>query len=275
MLLQEYIPLGQRVKQFSIASYTGGQWKTLSQGTTIGYKRILRFPRIKTQALKISIDDARAVPVLAEIQVYNTQDLVLKPKLSRGTDGKVSLKCATENQELYFALDKQVEKTEAMIYSEPFIIKEYGQIEAFCYEPFSQRKSEVLSLDLWLSKDAYTFDEGLQKGFDEQENTYSVLKDNSLSFNLQQPQTVKGFIYLPMQDRYPKGHISAYEFWAGNSENDLKLLKEGEFSNIANNPVEQRVYFREGNYSHFKLVVKSTVDQTPATLAEFGIISLP
>ena len=46
VMIQEYIPLGQRVKEFSVECRLAGtgEWKEVCRGTTIGYKRIMRFP---------------------------------------------------------------------------------------------------------------------------------------------------------------------------------------------------------------------------------------
>jgi alpha-L-fucosidase len=68
--LQEYIPLGQRVKSFSIEYWNGRDWTFVSRLTTIGYKRIFRFPEVTTQKLRINIEDALACPVLNRIGVF-------------------------------------------------------------------------------------------------------------------------------------------------------------------------------------------------------------
>ena len=60
--LQEYIPLGQRVKAFTVEYLNGRQWRPVEVGeetTTIGYKRLLRFPTITAKALRINITDSR------------------------------------------------------------------------------------------------------------------------------------------------------------------------------------------------------------------------
>ena len=51
-LVQEYIALGQRVKKFSVQIRVGSEWRSIADQTTIGYKRILRFPRVKTRKLR-------------------------------------------------------------------------------------------------------------------------------------------------------------------------------------------------------------------------------
>ena len=56
LMLQEYIPLGQRVKAFSIYYRQGKNWVRLDpkeETTTIGYKRILRFDKITTSGIPL------------------------------------------------------------------------------------------------------------------------------------------------------------------------------------------------------------------------------
>lgn len=76
LLLQEYIPLGQRVKSFSVQYNDGDSWKELplnEQTTTIGYKRILRFDRVDAAGVRITINDARACPCICNVQAFNAE----------------------------------------------------------------------------------------------------------------------------------------------------------------------------------------------------------
>jgi len=70
IVLQEYIKLGQRVKSFSVAVWKNKAWQTVATGTTIGYKRILKITPTETSKVRITISDARACPVLSNLQVY-------------------------------------------------------------------------------------------------------------------------------------------------------------------------------------------------------------
>lgn len=72
LLLQEYIPLGQRVESFHAEYWNGAtnQWEKFTEGTTIGYKRILRFPDVKTDKIRIHIDGALACPVINNVALY-------------------------------------------------------------------------------------------------------------------------------------------------------------------------------------------------------------
>jgi alpha-L-fucosidase len=70
VVLQEFIELGQRVKMFEIHAKKDGKWISVAEGTTIGYKRIVRLPDISTDAVKVVIKDAKACPLISTISVY-------------------------------------------------------------------------------------------------------------------------------------------------------------------------------------------------------------
>ena len=70
ILLQEPIRFGQRVASFSIEAREGGEWKEVADGTTIGYKRLLRFPLVRADAVLITIRQARGAPALATVGLY-------------------------------------------------------------------------------------------------------------------------------------------------------------------------------------------------------------
>jgi alpha-L-fucosidase len=70
IVLQEYIKLGQRVKEFKVTAFDNGNWTPLVEGTTIGYKVIRKFPVVKTTKIKVSISDAKACPLISNIELY-------------------------------------------------------------------------------------------------------------------------------------------------------------------------------------------------------------
>ena len=71
VLLQEYIPLGQRVEQFHIEVMNeDGTWRTIAEETTIGYKRIVLTEKVTTKKVRIVIDKSRACIVLNKIGLY-------------------------------------------------------------------------------------------------------------------------------------------------------------------------------------------------------------
>ena len=72
VMLQENIALGQRVKQFAVQTWNGAEFQTVAQATTIGYKRILRFPRTMTTRVRVVIEDSKASPVISTLKLYDS-----------------------------------------------------------------------------------------------------------------------------------------------------------------------------------------------------------
>ena len=70
VLLQEDIRRGQRVERFTVEAYTDGEWHTVAQGTTIGYKRLMRFEECEAERLRITINECRATANISNVAAY-------------------------------------------------------------------------------------------------------------------------------------------------------------------------------------------------------------
>lgn len=70
-VIQEYISLGQRVQEFTVEAMVEDNWKLLASETTIGYKRILRLPTVKTSSVRLNIIRSKASPLISNIELYN------------------------------------------------------------------------------------------------------------------------------------------------------------------------------------------------------------
>jgi alpha-L-fucosidase len=88
-LVQEYIPLGQRVKSFTVEALVDGEWKEVASATTIGYKRILRFPTVESPQLRFSITGSKSSPVISNIGVYNAPQIMDPPSIIRNQSGEI------------------------------------------------------------------------------------------------------------------------------------------------------------------------------------------
>lgn len=68
--LQENISVGQRVEKFSAWYENAGSWEKFTEGTTIGYKRLLKFAPVTARKIKIEIESSRLNPTLAEAGLF-------------------------------------------------------------------------------------------------------------------------------------------------------------------------------------------------------------
>jgi alpha-L-fucosidase len=72
LLLQERITVGQRIEKFRLQAWSGSAWKEIVQGTTVGYKRLLRFPAVTANRVRLVIDEARTSPTLSTVGLFKT-----------------------------------------------------------------------------------------------------------------------------------------------------------------------------------------------------------
>ena len=68
--LEEMISLGQRVAQYQVEALIGGDWKQICSGTTIGYRKLDRFPKVTATRVRLTILAARACPTLKSFGVH-------------------------------------------------------------------------------------------------------------------------------------------------------------------------------------------------------------
>jgi len=77
-LLQEDITKGQRVERFVIEARTNNQWDTIATGTTIGYKRLIRFPAVAADEIRLSITSTREKPNISTFGLFLAPDSVFQ-----------------------------------------------------------------------------------------------------------------------------------------------------------------------------------------------------
>jgi alpha-L-fucosidase len=73
-MLQEQISVGQRVERFAIDAWQDGQWRTVAEATTIGYKRLLRFPEVSASRVRLRILESRDSPALCEFGLFKASN---------------------------------------------------------------------------------------------------------------------------------------------------------------------------------------------------------
>lgn len=70
LMLQENIQIGQRIEEFGFDYWKDGEWHEATKGTTVGYKRLLRFDPVSTSKVRLRIEASRLNPTLSEIGLF-------------------------------------------------------------------------------------------------------------------------------------------------------------------------------------------------------------
>lgn len=70
LLLQEDIAQGQRVEEFKVELYINGKWQYAYKGTTIGYKRLIRFSDCQPERIRLSVLSSRGNANIKSVGLY-------------------------------------------------------------------------------------------------------------------------------------------------------------------------------------------------------------
>lgn len=138
-LIQEDITQGQRVEDFLVEVYTNGAWQYAAEGTTVGYKRLLRFSDCRPEKVRVTVRGARGTANISNVGLYYAEPLQEKDAKVRLSDVKTDT-WKTVGTDASAAIDGQREtawKAEGLV---PLVV-DMGKEEAvagFCYAPVAE-----------------------------------------------------------------------------------------------------------------------------------------
>ena len=272
VVLQEYIPLGQRVKDFYMEGELDGKWFKINAFdtlSTIGYKRIVRFNTVELDKLIIYFEESRGPLCINNIEAYCAPILLTEPSISRNYENIVTIESSDKDAEVYYTIDGTEPDENSLRYEKPFIYNNKGVVKAILYDPISKKTSDVAMKELDLPKEYYkTSSNG--RIFDGNTNSVVYLNiDEPITIVFNEKQNISGFRYTPDQARDASGHIVDYELYV-----DGKLIMKSSFGNIKNNPIEQVVRFESIKGKEVKFIPKSNTDNAKnCCIAEFSVIA--
>lgn len=69
--VEEPVTMGQRVARYRVEAWQEGSWQTISEGTTIGYKKLDRLAEpVTASRLRVVVEEALATPLLSEVGLH-------------------------------------------------------------------------------------------------------------------------------------------------------------------------------------------------------------
>ena len=86
LLFQEDIGKGQRMESYTVEALIDAQWKEVAQSTTIGHKRLIRIPAVKTSKIRLKVNQCRSTVNLKNVGAYYAQPLSEKAQIIRYSD---------------------------------------------------------------------------------------------------------------------------------------------------------------------------------------------
>ncbi len=68
--IQENIADGQRIAAGRVDYWNGTDWQPIQTFTTVGYKRLLRFPAVRSSRIRLTLTDVNGLGLVGEVGVY-------------------------------------------------------------------------------------------------------------------------------------------------------------------------------------------------------------
>ena len=127
----------------SVEALVDGNWKEVAKATTIGYKRILRFPSVNATKVRFTITDSKSCPVISNIGVYNAPVFLNAPSIARNQPGEVTITTNDIGPIFYYTLDGSEPTIQSTSYTSPFVADGKIEIKAIAYDPASGKSSPI------------------------------------------------------------------------------------------------------------------------------------
>ncbi len=282
-LAQEYIRLGQRIRSFTVEAWIDDQWKEITRASTIGHKRILRFPSVRATRIRFNVTDAKACPVISNIGVYDAPQILTAPSIMRNKVGDVIITPADVESTIYYTMDGSVPTTHSKRYMGSFSTEGKLQVSAIAYEASSGKSSPVRHEEFDLPRKDWKLigihDQRASAVLDGNPSTAwhqprNTRLPSDLVIDLGKELSLVGFKYFPDQTMWGPGIITDYEFYVSTDNEEWKLVSQGEFSNIKNNPVWQTKSFGLTKARYIKLrALRNTEHNNNLGYAEIDVIT--
>ncbi|WP_147384045.1 alpha-L-fucosidase [Maribellus luteus] len=274
--IQEYIALGQRVWGWTLDKWENEQWVQFTSGESIGHRRLWRGPMQTTSRLRLRITQAGACPLISKFSVHSEPSYLVPPTIARDKDGNLTI---AGQKEIRYTTDGSDPDQKSMTFTTPFDFSDGGVVKAKIFTNGKAGTTAIKQFNYlkkkWKVISGNEDSHNNNNLFDEDETTVWVSTSKgkgNLVVDMGETLALKSFSMFPRKDGIKSGLITRYQLWVANDTTNWALIKEGEFSNIYNNPVEQVIPFKETrNARYLKFVFDGIVNDSEAQIAEIGV----
>ena len=286
---------GERVERHAVDAYINGEWKEIARATNIGYRRILRFPEVTTDKIRVRILESRSVPVISSVSAYYYQTRPPMVSAKRDVKGLVSIEPAKkyfywnftgQNSEanlnqgyrIFYTTDGKEPNVTSMEYKEPFFM-ENAELKAISI--LNGKKGALYEEQFGLVKQDWkiynasseTSKHSAKNVMDENPDTYWMSEEGAemhfISIDLGKKEQLKGFAYIP-QRQNARGMLEKGIFKISDDGQSWREIESFEFGNLINDPTKRSHYFKNAVTARYIRieVTKIAADGNVVTMAE-------
>lgn len=298
LLLREAIATnGERVEKHVVEAWINGAWKELASATNIGYKRILRFPEVTTDKIRIRFPESRLTPAISQVSAYHYQSRPPRLNVKRDRSGMVTIaplqhdfgwKAHGEDIaqnlnagfKIYYTVDGKEPNAGTTAYKAPFKMDK-GELKAVSV--LNDMTGEVLHERLgfiqqdWKLSGVSSDDpkHAASFAFDANPDTYWMSKAGTMprfiAIDLGKSQSLTGFAYTP-QKQDAQGMMAKGIVKVSDDGQTWKTAESFEFGNLINDPTKRFHYFKKPVTARFVQVEATEIaaNGTVVTVAELN-----
>ena len=298
LMLQEPVAVnGERIEEHAVDAWVDGGWKQIANATNIGYKRILRFPDVTTDRLRIRIGSARLTPSLSGIGAYYYHSHAPEVVASRDFDGMVTISPArsdfgwkrsgdnpSENLNggfvIHYTVDGTTPTSASPVYTTPFKA-ECATVSAISV--LNGEESPVSSSSFGYIKNGWRVagesgglkDSDASKAFDGNAGSFwiSAAPGAWIAVDLGRKETLRGFGYTPQTHLPGQGMIEKGEIQISDDGKKWHTVEQFEFGNLINDPTPRTVTFKRPVDARYVKIVPVSIagGNDKAAIAEIDL----
>ncbi|MCG8306808.1 MAG: alpha-L-fucosidase [Cytophagales bacterium] len=265
-VLQEAIAThSQRIEEHALDVWISEAWEEIATGTTVGYKKILRFPTVTTSKFRIRILKSRLDPSLSKVSAHFYKSRPPQIQIKRDKDGYITLKPQVHqfkwkshgidatgnlnsNLEIRYTLDGSKPTRSSSLYKSSFSHKS-GEVRAVAFE--GDQSGGETSVKFGMLKSGWSIistssEQGSNSGSkaidDDVESYWQSENEEKLpqhiSIDLGKEYEITGFAYTP-QTIMKEGMIEKGNISVSNDGKKWSVLEVFEFGNLINDPTKR------------------------------------
>lgn len=292
VVLQENIEtLGQRVSEHALDAWIDGGWHDVAKATTIGYKRILRFPAVSTDRFRVRILDSRLSPGIATFTAHYHAPQPQPVDIFRTAEGLVTIAPRRGGAPtIRYTLDGSEPTSESTVFREPFELTGGGLVKARTDDdgiegPVATHRLGISHLGWKIVSCSSEHDAqyGASKAIDGDPATFwhtswdtNQSHPHHIAIDLGREWSVRGITYLPRQDRrVPDSMVESGSVEISDDGEIWRTAGEFIFGNLLNDPAQRIVEFSRPETARFiRLNSKTGVQDKPyAGAAVIGVFA--
>lgn len=301
VMLQEAITThSERVEQHAVDAWIDNQWKEIATATNIGYKRILRFPEVTTNKIRLRVLESRLDPAISHISAYYYRTRPPQLAFTRDKEGMVTIApLQTEfnwnphgenaagnlnsGYEIFYTLDGSEPNANSLRYEHPIRVENnllkavsfINQVQGAVHsEPFGIVKKDWQLLGTSGQRNDRT---AATHAFDANRRTYWQSKENValhfIALDLGKEQELKAMVYTP-QTFHSEGMMTGGIVQISSDGKNWKTVATFEFGNLINDPTPRTHQFIRPVTTRYIRVQATAIagDAKSVTIAELDFL---